>query len=273
MNLHNNKKDNVLNINKPKNRSYVTINAETINYVNDASKNSFEKPRILKTEKRLKNNRNIYKNIMNIELNDVDVQYHGNNISSTLEYKNIKTYDEIINEQNNKNKNLNFKNIFGYKNFNTINTVNTKKNMNKTNFSYGSTEQLENINNNNLHPLNYSDSTKNFFRYNKYNQNNSLINKLLPLKYMNNKIQLNSPSNKINNYTIDSKLYQSPKLNINKLHKNLFPLDLNNNNYEKFHINSIKSYNAISEEKNKERQLSSKPIVKNNIKTLYISEI
>ena len=30
------------------------------------------------------------------KLHDVDVQYHGNNISSTLEYKNIKTYDVCL---------------------------------------------------------------------------------------------------------------------------------------------------------------------------------
>ena len=65
---------------------------------------SYEKPKMLKKEKMIKANN---KNYIDIELKDLDVQYHGNQMPSTLEYKNINSIEEIMNDYNKQNNNNN----------------------------------------------------------------------------------------------------------------------------------------------------------------------
>ena len=226
--------------------------------INKALDDSFEnKKTALKTDKKIKRNTKQFKKIVDIELNDLDAQYHGNNISSTSDFKNIKTTEEIINKQNKiNNNNINFKSVLENLNFNTLKNKNfnfennNKKNTFRKSLSTFTLDKFDNINN--IRRMIYNNSNKTLFPY-----NNSLI------KNNNNNLNL------FNNNTIDSKLYQSPKMKINKILNNVFPLEINNiNNYN---INSLSSFGSlsISQEKNKENIFNNKTKIINNIKTSF----
>ena len=259
-NQNNNNNDNEFRA-----RSKTFINRKkknTVYNINIALNDSFEnKKNDLKTEKKIKRNTKEFRKIMDLELNDLDAQYHGNNISSTSDYKTIKSNEEIINKQNKiNNNNLSFKNVLGNLNFNTINNKNfnfennLKKNTFRKNLSLFTLDKFDNINN--IRRMIYNNSNKNFFQYN----NNTLI------KNNNNNLNI------FNNNTIDSKLYQSPKMKIKKIFNNAFPLDINNNN--NFNINSLSSLSSISlsQEKNKENIFNNKSKALNKIKTIINSK-
>ena len=217
---------------------------------------SFEKNNISKTEKRIKNNIKAYKHIMNIELNDVDIQYHANNISSNLDYKNIKQKEQRENNKDQQNKNnaiFNINNILEKNNFNSTkvknsNIKNIKKNFFQNNLSLDNRNIYKNIG----PQLNNTGSFNNLFRYN----NDSLISLFLPSKNS-KKLQI-----KYNNKTIDEKNNNSPKLKLNNLSNNLFSKELNSNN-SIFQTSSLKSFAHFSKEYNNKVKLI------NNIKTLF----
>ena len=254
-----NKKNDINN----KSKSNPNKNKVSIFYLNDVFDNSFHKT---KPEKKLK--RNIksslsHKNLMDIELRDLDVQYHGNNVSSTIEYKTIKTNEEIIKNyhRQNSNNNLNFNNILKNLNF-------SPKRDNFQNFVVESTKKINNPKNltlqppdntnNNYNQKNRVGSSKN---YNKFNKNNSLSIQSPTKNNKNNQIMFND--NKIiksNNYILNLKSNQASKLNITKSLKNIQPLSINNINNDKYPINTFNTFNSISKGKTNDNYL-------NNIKS------
>ena len=214
-------------------------NVEIFN-VNDMLDISYEKPKMLKKEKMIKANN---KNYIDIELKDLDVQYHGNQMFSTLEYKNINSIEEIMNDYNkqNNNNNLNFKTILENMNFNSpifsnLNNIKSSKSNNNGNknviFNYKSDFNSQS----NLH---------------KFNKNSSFLNFFSPITNKNNQLILTESMLNLSNKRINPKNNNLLKLKISKSLKNVIPLDLNsisNNNNDmskgKNRINSALSYNA-----------------------------
>ena len=240
-----------------RNKSSTTRNKGGILNLNKALDESFEKN---KTEKAIKKNIKAYKHIIKIGLNDVDMKYHGNNISSifNIDDKNNKAKAKHMNKNKENNNTYNYNNILENQNFNSTkiknsNIKNIKKNFFQKNLSLVSFDKFDNINlNNNFSQLNYTGSYNNLFRYN----NDSLMSLFLPSKNS-RKIQLN-----YNNKTIDSKNYNSSKFKLNKLSNNIYPIDLNNNN-SIFQTNSINSFFSFS------KDFTNKVKLMNNIKTLF----
>lgn len=243
---------------------YLARNRKKMIYnLNKALDKSFDN-KIEKTKNKMKTNVKDYQKIMGIELNDIDAQYHGNNISSNSEYKDIIANDEITDNKNktsiNFKKNLGGININQTKTNNSNNDKNKKKNYLHKNLSLLSSDTFDNIN---LQSMPYNGSYNNLFSYN----NNSLMNFFHPFQFRKNLLKFNQNNNFniINNNTIDSKIYQSPKMKINNLSSNIFPLELNNNN-SIFHINSFSSF---SQDKNKKNMGNNKIKIISNIKASF----
>ena len=94
-----------ININQKRIKSS-HVNKREIYNINEILNNSFdEKKKIVKTEKTLKRNLLSFKNLKNIELDDLNAQFHSDNISSNLDNNYLKT------------NNFNFKNILQNINF------------------------------------------------------------------------------------------------------------------------------------------------------------
>ena len=230
--------------------------------INDALNNSVDKENIIKTEKRIKRNIKSFKNIMDIDLYDINAQYHSNNIN----YKNIKTNEELINNNKKSIHNFNFNNILGNIDYNLFKNINSKsdyqnRNFLKKNLSLLSFERFDDFNNNNF-KINYSGSSNNFFQYNK---NNFLKNMFLPLNKRTDIISNYNNSYYKKNLTIDSKVNQQKM----KLLKNISPLDLNYNNNNNNHINSLISFDPIYKEKNEQNRFNNNDKIIKTIKTLY----
>ena len=257
-------KDNLFRNNEIKAKSKTSTNSNNRGLIYDINKvldSAFENKKNVKTQKKIKKNLSEYnfKKLIGIELNDIDVQYQRdrNNISNTLDYRNIKTNEENYNNNMQKKyrNDIGFKNKYENINLSTKNlNDNLKNNLFRKNLSLLQTEKLDNMNNVQQGMKN-SGSYRNLFKYN----NNSLINLFMPLRNM-NQIKFNDKYNlnMLNiNKTIDSKMYRSPKLKINKISNNLLPLEINNNNNQFHNINPLTSFNL-----NKNRII-------NNIKTLF----
>ena len=225
------------------------LNKREIYNINDILNNSFdEKEKMLKTEKKIKRNKLSFKNLKNIELDDLNAQYHSDNISSNLDYKYLKT------------NNFNFKNILQNINFNSLQNLNSQgdypnRNYLRKNLSFLSPAKFDDFNNYNH--INFSGSTNNFFQY---NNNNILKNMFFPLK---RKYEIKINDNNLylkNNLAIDSKVNQFQRT---KLIKNISPLDLNiNYNINNNNLNSLIGFGFISKQKLKQKAID------NNVKII-----
>ena len=246
---------------KRKSKTFINRNNRGLIYdINKVFDNSFENKKSAKKEKKITKNSSNYnfKKLIGIELNDIDVKYHGdkNNISNTFEYKNIKTYEDNNNIWIKSKNDNSFKNKLGNIDLNSKKSnINLKKNFFQKNLTLLSSEKIDNKNINIQQRMNNSGSYRNIFKYN----NNSLINLFLPLRNK-NQLKFNDKYN-LNmfnvNKTIDNKVYRSPNLKLNKVSNNLFPLEINNNNSKFQNKNYLTSFDL-----NKNRII-------NNIKTLF----
>ena len=229
--------------------------AEIFN-INDMLDISYEKPKILKKEKKAKTNNSNY---LDIDLKDLDVQFHGNKKEfSTLEYKNINSIEEIMSDYNkqNNNINLNFKTILENMNFNSPKFSNLFNEAKKT-------EQKSNSNKNKNIIFNYKSDINSQTNLHKFNKNNSFLNIFSPFNKKNNQLVLSENMLNLSNKRINPKNNNYLKLKISKSLKNVIPLNLNSNNNsnsnskEKNRVNSALSYN------------SKRKSIKNNIDNLY----
>ena len=234
-------KDNDMHKSRNKDKFKPTKKNVEIFNINDMLDISYEKPKMFKKEKMIKKNN---KNYIDIELKDLDVQYQGNKkMFSTLEYKNINSIEEIMNDYNkqNNNNNLNFKTILENMNFNSnLNNIKSQKSNNNSN---------KNV------IFNYKSNINSQRDLHKFNKNNSFLNIFSPITNKNNQLILTENMLNLSNKRINPKNNNLIKLKISKSLKNVIPLDLNsisnsnnnnNINKEKNRINSALSYNAKS---------------------------
>ena len=177
-------KDNDMHKSRNKDKFKPTKKNVEIFNINDMLDISYGKPKMFKKEKMIKKNN---KNYIDIELKDLDVQYQGNKkMFSTLEYKNINSIEEIMNDYNkqNNNNNLNFKTILENMNFNSnLNNIKSLKSNNNSN---------KNV------IFNYKSDINSQRDLHKFNKNNSFLNIFSPItnktmKTLINKNQINSP--------------------------------------------------------------------------------
>ena len=217
--------------------------------INDMLDISNERPKMLKKEKMAKKNNNNY---MDIELKDLDVQYHGDKKKvSTLEYKNINSIEEIMNDYNkqNNNNNLNFKTILENMNFNTTRFSNlfneAKKTEVQNNINIKSQESNSNVDKNTIFNIKNDDINSQSDLL-KFNENNSFLNIFSPINNKNNQLILSENILNLSNKRIKSKNNNHLlKLKISKSLKNVIPLDLNSisnaKNKNKNYIDNIKN--------------------------------
>ena len=239
-------KDNDIYKNRNKDKFKPTKkNVEILN-INDVLDISYEKPKMVKKEKMIKTSN---KNYIDLDLKDLDIQYHGNKkIFSTLEYKNINSIEEIMNDYNkqNNNNNLNFKTILENMNFNSSKFSHLLNKAKKTDVQNNIISQKSNNNSNNNIIFNYESDINSQSDLHKFHKNNSFLNLFSPITNMNNQLILSENMLNLSNKRINQNNNNTLKLKISRSQKNVIPLELNSNSNNNNNSNISKEKNRIN---------------------------